>query len=136
MWWVAPTGGRPTSRDDVDRARPSFNEERDEFYIDRYQELRQADLAFVAARLARVFAESNRRSRAAIEDAIRSALEREGRTLDAGAVTAACDRLQDLEYIWSAIHESRHRFEPGIPSLMRFTARSEGLEVGRGSLSA
>ena len=130
------TDGRTTSRDEVDRARPSFNEDRDLLYINRYQELTRSGLAFVAARLARAFAESNWSSRAAIEEAISSALERQGRTSDAGTVKAACDWLQDLGYIWSLVHESRHRFEPGIPSLMRFVARSEGSDAGMGSRSA
>ena len=128
LWPLAPANGRPVTRDDVERTRPRFNEARDEYYIDRCQELRKAGLAYVAARLSESFVESRRRRPTDVEEAVRSALQAEDRASNRRSVMDACERLHDLGYIWSVIHDSREYVEPGIPSLMRFVARSEGLD--------
>ena len=64
----------------------------------------------------------------------RKALEAEGRPSDSDAVMAACERLNDLGYIWAAGGEARPYYRPGIPSLMQFVARSQEVGVGPGGV--
>ena len=130
LWRATQADGRPASRDDVDRVRPSFIEVRNEYYIDRYEELDRVELAFVAARLSEAFIETTERTRPAVNEVIRKALEHQGRESDKHSVMTARERLCDLGYIWSVVHESRLYYEPGIPSLMRFVALNEGLDIG------
>ena len=61
-----------------------------------------------------------------IEETVRSSLEIQGRPADRSSVTMACRRLYEMGYIWSVTDQSRHCYEPGIPSLMAFVSRSEG----------
>ena len=125
---------RPASRDDVDRVRPHFARTRDQYCFQRYLELDCAKLAFVATKLSTAYLDTNRLTRRQANKAIGSALECQGRGSDRDSVMIVRDRLHDLGYILSVIEESRHYYVSGIPSLMRFVARCEGIDVSMESL--
>lgn len=126
LWEACRTPSNPISLDDVDRVRPQFRWQRDLYYEDRYEELKRLNLLTVAAVVAEVFAEAETRIPGEVEAAVEAALARSGRATDndRGAVADVLDRLRDLGYIWNVIHRSGPRYEPGIPSLMRFVARA------------
>ncbi len=130
LWTGMSDAALPASLGDVDRASPLFQKARNRYYRNRHAELRRAKLAFVAAKLSLAFMDTDELTDLEVDEAIRLALETEGRTADTDAVMAACDRLHDLGYIWSAGDETRPRFLPGIPSLMQYMARSRDLDVG------
>lgn len=120
----------PISCVKVDAVRGQFEDERDEYYLNRYEELRRVGLARVAATVSRVYLDADRATPHQVEVAIRTALETTGKRSDKPSIAEVLDRLHDLGYVWSVTQESRHYFEPGIPSLMQFVARSERLDAG------
>ncbi len=126
LWDGCPARSKPISLDDVDRVRPQFRWQRDLYYEDRYEELKRLNLLSVAAVVARLFTETETRIPEEVEEAVRATLARTSRATDEDrrAVTEVCDQLRDLGYIWSVTHRSGPRYEPGIPSLMRFVARA------------
>ena len=126
LWQGSLDPSTPLSVTDIDRVRKLFKRKRDLFYLDRHAELKEAGLATVAAHVAEAFSGASRRLTGDIEETVRSSLEDQGRPADRSSVTTACRRLHELGYIWSVIDESRHCYEPGIPSLMAFVSRSEG----------
>ena len=129
LWQETADPTRPTSLDDVGRARPRFENARNIYYRDRHVELDRAGLAGVAARLSLVFTKTDRLTDLEVDRAIGLALEAEGRVSTERAVLTARDRLHSLGYIWSAGGESRHCFRPGIPSLMHYVARSRDIDL-------
>ena len=130
LWKATSDDARPISLEDVDLIRPRFKRARNEYYHQRYQELIRAELAFVAAMLSVAFSDAGSRTRGEFHDAVRQALVRERRAADSDAVMQACDRLFDLGYVWSVSDETGQQYEAGIPSLMRYVLRCEGLDVG------
>ncbi len=121
---------RPVSLDSVAAARPSFEATRDEYYLDRYEELAEFELAFVAARLSAAFVGTNRRTRREVNELIPLALEQHGRASDRHAVKKVFEQLLDLGYVWAVTYRSRHYLQAGIPSLMAFVAQTEGIDAG------
>ena len=129
LWENCSEPSRPITCYDVNLIKSQFQEARDQFYLNRYDELTRAELSSVAASMFGAFVHAKRTTLREVNKIIKSSLELEGRASDNHSVTAAFDRLHDLGYIWTTVHQSRHYLEPGIPSLMRFVARSEGLDT-------
>ena len=129
LWENCSEPSCPITCCDVNRIKAQFQEARDQFYLNRYDELTRAELSSVAASISGAFVHAKRTTLGEVNKIIKSSLELEGRASDNHSVTAAFDRLHDLGYIWTTVHQSRHYLEPGIPSLMRFVARSEGLDT-------
>ena len=125
LWELCSNPPVPASRADVDRARRRFVWERDDFYYQLLEELKEAALVSVAARVAAEFARSERVLEERITLAISSSLEAKGDASDQAAVEEAGRRLRHLGYIWPVMHRGSTCYEPGIPSLMRFVARHE-----------
>ncbi len=125
LWDLCSNPSVPVSRADVDRARRMFERERDDFYYQLLEELKEAALVSVAARLAAEFVRSERVLEERITLAISSSLEAKGVASDQAAVQATGRSLRHLGYIWPVMHRGSTCYEPGIPSLMRFVARHE-----------
>ena len=128
LWCQAADAARSASLEDVDRARALFKIRRNVYYSDRYVELVNAKLASVATKLSAAFNDSGTLAPREVNETIRAALEAEGRDSGIDGVISACDRLHDLGYIWASGVESRLCFRPGIPSLMQYVARTEGID--------
>ena len=129
LWEGAKDPTRPVSAADIERARPMFVAARGLYYEDRYSELKKAGLIEVAQEVAASFVNSERRLPAEVEQTVSTALRRLGRAADSSAIDAACDRLRDLGYIWSVVEDDVIRYEPGIPSLMRFLSRNPAVKT-------
>ncbi len=125
LWDLCSNPSVPVSRADVDRARRMFVRERDDFYYQLLEELKEAALVSVAARVAAEFVRSERVLEERITLAISSSLEANGHASDQAAVQEAARGLRHLGYIWPVMHRGSTCYEPGIPSLMRFVARHE-----------
>lgn len=130
LWDQAADASSAITMIEVNHARARFMEARDEFYLDRYDELRRTDLAAIAARVSSLFVDEVRCNPIRVYATIRQTLEQVGHTSDERSVMETCDKLHELGYIWLAVHESRDYFEPGIPSFMGFVARCQKQESG------
>ena len=117
LFEAAAAGATTITLETVAAARPSFEQVRERFYLDRYNELEQAGLLPAAEAVARAF----RRTGAPVlrRAAVDRALE------DASAGLAERQALNARGYIWVPLHPAyRERYgeadvwEPGIPSLM------------------
>ncbi len=125
LWDGCPDPTEPISLADVDRVRPRFLRERDLLYINRYQELDDADLLPVAAGVAAAFTASPQASPRKVSQALEASLDREGLASDGQAIKKARRLLRDLGYLWLVNRESTPQYEPGIPSLMRYVERAQ-----------
>ncbi|MDE0101104.1 MAG: ATP-binding protein [Bryobacterales bacterium] len=120
FWDGCPDPTAPISLADVDRVRARFLRERNLLYLNRYQELDDADLLPVAAGVAAAFAASDRASPTRVSQALQACLDGEGLASDGQAIKRVRRHLCDLGYLWLVDRESTPRYEPGIPSLMRY----------------
>ncbi|MDE0422930.1 MAG: hypothetical protein OXK76_18850 [Gammaproteobacteria bacterium] len=101
-------------------AEPRFQERRDEYYANRYRELRREGCLPVASAVARAFAnqaainEDRTLTDEELDRAIGTALP----GADGDAKHAAATRLRELGYIWQP--SGKIDWEAGIPSLMGY----------------
>lgn len=131
LWKVCEDPSQSIAHDDMDRARPRFEQTRERLYDELLTELEAVGLVSVAAGVAEEFADSERVFVERVELAIRSVLERRGESCDREAVRDSVRVLQDLGYIWRVVEHGTVWYEPGVPSFMQFVTRFE-----RGKLEA
>ncbi len=79
LWTEMADQPRPVSLEDVDRIKPRFEGTRNNYCRNRYGELKRAQLELVAAKLYPTFIARDRRTDLEVDEAIRLALESEGR---------------------------------------------------------
>ena len=111
-------GSTTVDADIVAAAEPRFHERRDEYYANRYRELRREGCLPVASAVARAFARQTSNENPTLTDeeldhAVGAALP----SADRSAQKAAA-RLRELGYIWQP--SGKIDWEPGIPSLMGY----------------
>lgn len=115
----------------LERALKEFGTERDNYYSDRYRELRQADILPVAEAVARRFVTHKEKSisGAAFELAVERSIDArmEELTKSSGIKPAAWfeSKLREVGFVWSPIGQERS-CEPGIPSLMNYVLEWSG----------
>ena len=107
--------GRRLTRAAVAACEAEFARERDDYYLDRYEELEKQHLLPVARAVADAFESRPRLDDPTLDAALRRGL---GARSDAERAAAARDALRDLGYVWRP--EASPRWEPGIPSLMDY----------------
>ena len=104
-----------------------FSAERDNYYNDRYRELRREDMLPVAEAVASRFVLHNERSiigaelEVTIQECIRKHIDRREST-KCGIAKIASElenKLRESGFVWSWIGEERW-CDPGIPSLMNY----------------
>ena len=112
---VEPNARRLITRSAADAVQAAFDREKNDYYLDRYEELEKLQLLPVARAVADAF-----EARALLDDAAFGAavVEGVGSPDNADEVTAAKDALRDLGYVWRP--EATPMWEPGIPSLMDY----------------
>ncbi len=120
LWTASPNPSAAISCADVERARPGFQRKREAFYDELLDELTEAQLVSVAARVATEFDGSEHVLREQVVLAIQSSLRQAGKASDRAAALKADRVLRHLGYIWPVVHRRTPSYEPGIPSLMRF----------------
>ena len=123
LWHEAETAGRDIGIDDVNRARPKFEESRDLFYGLRYEELREQHLVTPAAALAEVFGIREELSESEVVEALKAVLVGANQPSSPDDITNLVKRLHNLGYIWSPGGNLANRYFSGIPSLMTYVAR-------------
>ena len=101
-------------------AEPRFRERRDEYYANRYRELRREGCLPFASAVARAFANqaSTDEDRTLTDDELDRAISEVLPDGDGDAKQAAATRLRELGYIWQP--SGKIDWEPGIPSLMGY----------------
>ena len=117
--WRRAAGGsaaRPcVTRADVDAVRPAFDDVKNTYYLERYDELRRAGLLPAARAVAEAFAARPLLTDPQVEAAVRQGLRAAGEPV--GAAEAE-QTLRRLGYVWRPGAEPA--WEPGIPSLMDY----------------
>ena len=113
------------------QALKEFGAERDNYYNDRYRELRQAGILPVAEAVARRFVTHKEKSisGAAFELAVERSIDARMEELakSSGIKPAAWfeSKLREVGFVWSPIGHERS-CEPGIPSLMNYVLEWSG----------
>ena len=117
--WRRAAGGsaaRPcVTRADVDAVRPAFDEVKNTYYLERYDELRRAGLLPAARAVAEAFATRPLLTDPQVEAAVQQGLRDAG---DPVGTAEAEQTLRRLGYVWRPGAEPA--WEPGIPSLMDY----------------
>ena len=121
LWAVLRERGTATiDAELVAAAVPRFRERRDEYYANRYRELRREGCLPVATAVAHAFAsqKSTNDDRTLTDEELDRAVGTALPSGDGDAKTAAATRLRELGYIWQP--SGKIDWEPGIPSLMGY----------------
>ena len=124
LWDEASRTAETVGINDVDRARPHFEQARSLFYSSRFKEFQKEGLVGFAAALADSYRDSEELSYAGINRVLRRVLEENGTTLTESAVDAVRTRLRDLGYFWSSGEREVQSYVSGIPGLMSYVAKS------------
>ena len=111
---AAPEPGRHLTQA-VAAAQTDFDREKNNCYLDRFEELERLRLLPIARAVADAFEAQPELDDAGLEAAVLNEL---GATPGADRLTAAKDAMRDLGYVWRP--EATPTWEPGIPSLMDY----------------
>lgn len=125
LWNGCADPSMPVAASDVDRARPLFQQGREDLYDELLDELEDSHLVSVAAAVAAEFAASQHVLRERVRRAIQSSLRQNGRKWDREAALVAERVLRHLGFVWAVVHQGTPAYEPGIPSLMHYVANYE-----------
>ena len=109
---------REIGAEDARACQAVFDEQRDDYYGDRHDELEKLRLLRPARAVAETFESRPALSGSELEAAIRRGL---GEAAGDDEVDAAAQQFRHLGYIWRA--GTRRLWEPGIPSLMDYILR-------------
>ena len=110
-----PEARRRLTRSAADAVQSAFDREKNDYYLDRYEELEKLDLLPVARTVAEAFGAQPMLDDSQLETAIHKG---RGTSDDADGMRSAKDALRELGYIWRP--EATPMWEPGIPSLMDY----------------
>ena len=105
----------------VEAAIPEFRAQKDDYYLDRFEEFERFGLLPVATGVAKAFASRNVLSAAGLDEAIQTGL---GERADRDSLGRARSALRNLGFVWRV--RGRPDWEPGIPSLMDFMREHAG----------
>ena len=120
LWRQATEAAEPETRRRLTRAaadavQSDFDREKNDYYLDRYEELEKLNLLPVARTVAEAFGAQPLLDDSQLETAIHRG---RGTSDDADGMRSAKDALRELGYIWRP--EATPMWEPGIPSLMDY----------------
>ena len=115
---TAPETGRHLTQAVTAAARIDFDREKNNYYLDRYEELEKLQLLPIARAVADAFEARAELDDAGLETAVLNEL---GASAGAGRLTEAKDAMRDLGYVWRP--EATPTWEPGIPSLMDYVRK-------------
>ena len=109
------SGGRRTTRADVEAVRADFEEKKGRYYLQRYNELHDQGLLPAARAVAEAFENRDRLDGQQLEAAVRRGLGEPG---GEKGTAATAKTLGHLGYIWRP--DALPTWEAGIPSLMEY----------------
>ncbi len=124
LWNEASKTAQTLGIDDVDHARPEFEETRNRFCSFRFEELRKEGLVGFAAALADSYRDSEELAASEIDRVLGRVLEQKGTAPTEGTVDAVRTRLHDLGFVWSHGGNESPSYVSGIPSLMSYVSRA------------
>ena len=124
VWDEASKTAQTLDIDDVDHARPQFEQARNRFCSFRFEELCKQGLVGFATALADSYRDSEELATTEIDRVLGQVLEEQGTTPTESAVDDVRKRLHDIGYIWSSGAKESQTYVSGIPSLMSYVARS------------
>ena len=108
--------------EEVNRVRPRFEEARNRFYLERYQELKDRGLVASAIALAQAYEGSDSMDDYRVDEVLKRALEADGQMTGSSELMRVRQELRDLGYIWSPGGARKSLYISGTPSLMPFVA--------------
>ena len=120
LWRQATEAAEPEARRRLNRAaadavQSAFDREKNDYCLDRYEELEKLDLLPVARTVAEAFGAQPLLNDSGLEAAV---LKELGTSAGGDALTRAKEAMRDLGYVWRP--EATPSWEPGIPSLMDY----------------
>ena len=122
LWSHVRESSGPIGMQEVNRVRPQFEETRNRFCSERYQELEDRALVAAAAALAHAYEGKDGLDDFRVDEALKGALEADGQEIGSAELMRVRQELRDIGYIWAPGGERRALYTSGIPSLMSFVA--------------
>ena len=122
IWSQVRQSSGPVRMEDVNRARPRFEETRNRFYLERYQELKDSGLVASAVALAKAYEGKDELDDSRVDEVLKGAMEAESQMTGPSNLMQLRRELHNLGYIWSLGGTRKHLYFCGIPSLMPFVA--------------
>ena len=122
LWSLVRESSGPIRMQDVNRVRPQFEETRNRFYGERYEELRERGLVAPAVALAHAYEGIDSLDNYRVVEALKGALEADGQEIGSSELMRVRQELHNLGYIWSPSGARKRLFFSGIPSLMSYVA--------------
>ncbi len=123
--WKDAVGAGSVTPGLVAAALPAFAAERDNYYLDRFDELREGDLLGAAQAVARMF----RKRRLLTHEDVRAAVGKGlGALAGRDAIRRGWRRLEQLGFLWQP--QPRPLYEPGIPSLVNYILDADRRDGG------
>ena len=122
IWSQVRQSSGPVRMEDVNRARPRFEETRNRFYLERYQELKDSGLVASAVALAKAYEGKDELDDSRVDEVLNGAMEAESQMTGPSNLMQLRRELHNLGYIWSLGGTRKHLYFSGIPSLMPFVA--------------
>lgn len=122
LWSQVRQSSGPIGMEVVNRVRPEFEETRNRFYSERYQELEDNGLVAPAVALAHAYEGMDSLDNYRVVEALKGALEADGQEIGSSELMRVRQELHNLGYIWSPSGARKRLFFSGIPSLMSYVA--------------
>lgn len=122
LWIQVRQSSGPVGMEEVNRVRPQFEETRNRFYGERYEELKERGLVAPAVALAHAYEGIDALEDFSVDEALKGALGSDGQECDPSELMRVRQELHNLGYIWSPGGARKRLYLSGIPSLMSFVA--------------
>ena len=122
LWSQVRQSVGPIGTEEVNRVRSRFEETRNRFYLERYQELKDRGLVASAVALARAYEGSDSLDDYRVDEVLKGTLEADGQMTGSLALMQVRQELHNLGYIWSPGGARKSLYISGIPGLMSFVA--------------
>ena len=120
LWSQVRHSPQPIGMEEVNRARPRFEETRNRFCLERYRELKKRGLVTSAVALARAYEGIDSLDGFKVNEVLKGVLEADGQIAASSKQMQVREELHNLGYIWSPGGGRRDLYLCGIPSLMSF----------------
>lgn len=122
LWIQVRQSSGPVGMEEVNRVRPQFEETRNRFYGERYEELKERGLVAPAVALAHAYEGIDALEDFKVDEVLKGALGSDGQECDPSELMRVRQELHNLGYIWSPGGARKRLYLSGIPSLMSFVA--------------
>lgn len=122
LWSQVRQSSGPLGMEEVNRVRPSFEETRNRYYLERYRELQDRGLVASAIALARAYEGIDSLEGFRVDEVLQGVLEADSQITGSSKLMQMRQELHDLGYIWCPGGTRKNLYISGIPGLMTFIA--------------